>query len=179
MLEVVRSVLARAPDGIFSQAGEEALASLTPKILCDAANSLVASGSIDLAEELCRPLSQDPAFGAWPHVVLARIATTRGDSTNALARWKACLCQFPARVEPYWFVEIVKAERKQGNSAAADNYLKQGFQQFPNSFQLSIARAETLLADGIFEESVTAYRDALSRFPDKVLPHWYTGLVSA
>jgi tetratricopeptide (TPR) repeat protein len=177
---VANRLLTQAPSGVLSQPVVESLQQRpTLARLYKAGVELLAGGHYDEAETMFRALLDLPNVEPWTMVGLAQIATRRCRWRESVDAWLACFGRFPIRSEPWWFLELARAEHHCQLDGDAETHLRQCREWFPEFAPAAASLADLLGSLGRHEECLTAWQAALCEFPEVVEPWWFEGLARA
>ena len=177
--QVANKVLEHAPAGSISSAIQSSLQLPTLDALQDAAQALLLSGHLELAEAVFRTLKEEPGFDDRAAVGLAQIASKRGDAAAAAEAWRDCLGSFPQHLEPYWFAELARAERQLDRNVEAEATLRTCIQRFPKFAPAAVQLAELLSIRGEYEQATLLCERAIRDSPDEAQPWWFIALADA
>src|ERR1700733_14182872 len=153
---VANNLLKDAPIGALSLPVVESLQVPTLSTLYYAGVALIAGGHLDSAERMFRALVDWPDIDSWVASGLAQVASARRDWEDSVSAWQACLNRFRDRAEPWWFVELARAERERGHHAESEAQLLQCRTKFPAFGPAAAALAELWGTLGRQEECLKA-----------------------
>jgi tetratricopeptide (TPR) repeat protein len=177
--EDLRHLAAAIPTDALSPGIADSLRRPTIGGIREACAELIASGRFDAAQGLCEAALERPEFGPWAMTGLARVATNRGDHRAAVAAWQRCLGRFPEQVQPTWLIELSRAERRLGDTVAAEQTLRRCIEEFPKFAPALAALAELLGALARPDEAVIVWQAVMAEFAEEAKPWWFVGLVTS
>jgi tetratricopeptide (TPR) repeat protein len=145
---------------------------LQPWWLVELARAERRTGNLAAAQRLllvCRSRFPDHGPAAAAFADLLDAAGRLRDSRTA---WRRVVSDFAGSLQPWWLMELAKAERRAGDLAAAERVLRAGRREFPAYGPAAAALADLLAASGRYGESRMAWREVLRDFADALQPWW-------
>ena len=119
-----------------------------------------------------------PAFGPAA-AAQADLLAGQGRHAEALSAWQAVIAEFGASVQPWWLLELAKAERRNGQLRQAEVRLQQCRTVFPAFGPAAAALADLWEEQGRHAEALSAWHSVIADFPESVQPWWLVELAKA
>jgi len=151
--QVADAILVQLPQGTLRNSLVRTLSRQIADAFIETGQVLLAAGQLDLAEQLYRSMVDRPNGGVWAVLGLTAVAERRGNAAAIASAWSECLRRYPFLAEPAWFARLARAERARNDHIAAERYLRQGIERFPQSELLNADLAALLLAASRNHES--------------------------
>ena len=124
----------------------------------------------------CR--AQFPEFGPAA-AALADLLGELGRHEECLAAWQAVISEYSETMQPWWLVELAKAERKSRQHVEAEAHLRQCRAQFPEFGPAAAALADLLGALGRHEECLATWEAVFYEFTETMQPWWFLGCAAS
>lgn len=153
--------------------------SVQPWWLHELAKAERASGQpIEAEAHLRQCRAQFPAYGTAA-ATLADLMGEQGRYEEAIAAWKSVISDFSVAVQPWWLLELAKAERRCGRHVEAEAHLRQCRSRFPAYGPAAAVLADLAAARGRHEESVAVWKAAIEDFSATAQPWWFLGFAAS
>jgi tetratricopeptide (TPR) repeat protein len=133
---------------------------------------------IEAEAHLQRCRAQFPAFGPAA-AALADLLGALGRHEECHSAWRAVINEFSETMQPWWLVELAKAERNRGQHIEAEAHLQRCRAQFPAFGPAAAALADLLGALGRHQECHSAWRAVIDKFPETIQHWWFLRLAAS